>query len=140
MAKKKKSEPEKDGQTPARRTGGLTGHLKKWIETCGLTPYEIAKRAGIAPQQIYRFVNDGKTLSLETVDKIIPVVDESFHLRMAGVEFARDGMDRTRQDMLGYIGQLEDSIEDLKSLLVDGVSPEYLKRDTNEEQSSTPDD
>lgn len=117
---KKKSKIEDDEQAPAQQSGVLAGHLRRSIEGCGLSQYEIAQRAKIAPQQIYRFMNDGKTLTLETVDKILPVIDENFGLRVMGVEYGRNEMGRVRQDMLDYIGQLQDAIEDLKAMVLHG--------------------
>jgi len=121
---KKKATTEIDEEAPARKAGILAGHLRRSIEKCGLTPYEIAKRAGIAPQQLYRFLSEGKTLTLETVDKILPVIDENFGLRIMGLEHGRDEMGRVREEMLVYIGQLHDRIEDLRHLVRDGLQPD----------------
>jgi plasmid maintenance system antidote protein VapI len=107
-------------QAPTEPTGILAGHLRRSIEGCGLSQYEIAKRAGIAPQQLYRFMNEGKTLTIDTVDKILRVIDENFGLRLMGLEMGRDEMARSRQSMLAWLEQLQDSIEDLKALVMHG--------------------
>lgn len=121
MAKKKAKTENTDQEVPAQRTGGLAEHLLESIENCGLSHYEIAKQAKIAPQQIYRFVKDRKTLTLDTVDKILPVIDENFGLKMMGVRAAQNELSRTRRNMLAYIEQLQDAIEDLKSLVLHGL-------------------
>jgi len=53
----------------------LKNYLLLRIRQTGLTPAEIARRAGIAPALLYRFVNGQRDLSLTTIDKILPVIE-----------------------------------------------------------------
>lgn len=44
--------------------------LKRAISESGLTPYEIAKRAGTSPQTVTRFLRAERGLSLVVIDRI----------------------------------------------------------------------
>ncbi len=44
--------------------------LKKAISGSGLTPYEVARRAGTSPQSITRFLRGERGLSLVVIDRI----------------------------------------------------------------------
>lgn len=54
-----KTEPEK-----------VSAALKKAISMSGLTPYEIARRAGTSPQTVTRFLRNERGLSLIVIDRI----------------------------------------------------------------------
>lgn len=49
---------------------GILEPLKTAIAESGLTPYRIAKDAGLAPIVMTRFINGERGISLETADKI----------------------------------------------------------------------
>ncbi len=44
--------------------------LRRAVEKCDLTRYEISKRTGIAQSILSRFVNQGAGLSMVSVDKL----------------------------------------------------------------------
>lgn len=44
--------------------------LRRAVEQCGLTRYEIAKRTGIAQSMLSRFVTAKRALSLDAVDRL----------------------------------------------------------------------
>lgn len=52
----------------------ITDGLRRAIREDGRTPFEIATRAGISPQRLYRFLNGTRGLSLEVLDKLAVVV------------------------------------------------------------------
>ena len=48
--------------------------LRRAIEDSGLTRYEIAKRSGVHKSALSRFVTGERSLSIESIEKIAPVV------------------------------------------------------------------
>lgn len=55
-----------------RRT--VSGELLRAIRECGLSQYEIAKRSGVDPAALSRFVSSQRTLTLPAVDKLADVL------------------------------------------------------------------
>jgi transcriptional regulator with XRE-family HTH domain len=49
--------------------------VRSFIRDSGLTPYEIARRAGCSPQQLYRFLSGERGLSLEVLDRVCLALD-----------------------------------------------------------------
>lgn len=74
------SNPDRDPHSPYVLS--LRNYLHVRIKQSGLTQAEIARRAGIAPALLYRFENDQRDLSLETIDKILPVIDAEIESKM----------------------------------------------------------
>jgi len=74
---------DRDPQSPFGHP--LRNYLHVRIKQSGLKPAEIARRAGIVPALLYRFLNDQRDLSLETIDKILPVIDGEIESRMKQV-------------------------------------------------------
>lgn len=114
--------PEPQHQDP--RAGGLAGYLRRSIESCGLSPYEIARRAGIAPQQIYRFMDEGKTLTLETVDKLLPIVCQPFYLRLSAAEVAHEAEAEAKKELIRFLVQIQETIQGMREIVEHGLSPE----------------
>lgn len=85
---------------------GLASYIKKQIQSSPLTPAEIAERAGVSISQIYRFMKGERSLTLESADKILPVVGRSL------VEAIR-----RQQGEMTFDGSVEDQIEDEKERL-----------------------
>ncbi|WP_435018544.1 helix-turn-helix domain-containing protein [Tundrisphaera sp. TA3] len=52
----------------------ITDGIRRAIRDDGRTPFELAKLANIGPQQLYRFLNGKRGLSLEVLDKLAVVV------------------------------------------------------------------
>jgi len=48
--------------------------LRRAISQSGLTPYEIARRAGTSPQVITRFLRGERGLSLVVIDRLCVVL------------------------------------------------------------------
>jgi hypothetical protein len=66
---------------------GLSAWLRERIAQSGMATGALAREAGIAPAILYRFLkpdSKGKlhSLNLETVDKILPLVDSSCQARL----------------------------------------------------------
>ncbi len=53
------------------------------IESSSLSRYEIAKRAGVTEASLSRFVNGKTTLSIESIEKIAPVLGLELVLKAA---------------------------------------------------------
>ncbi len=47
----------------------MTSLLLKVIKTCGRSPYQLAKEAGVKDHRIYQFVKGKGTLTLATADR-----------------------------------------------------------------------
>jgi transcriptional regulator with XRE-family HTH domain len=94
-----------DPENPFYHQFVLAALVKKQIQTSPLTPAEIAERADVSVSQIYRFIKGERSLTLETADKILPIVARSF------VEKLRDP-----QGEVGPRG-FEEEIEDEKERL-----------------------
>ena len=60
----------------------ITDGIRRAIRDDGRTPFELAKLVGIVPQQLYRFLNGKRGLSLEILDKLALLV---------GVEISKIG-------------------------------------------------
>jgi transcriptional regulator with XRE-family HTH domain len=94
---------------PEPRGAGLTEHLKSRILACGISPYEIAKRAGIAPQVIYKF-QSGRDITLASADKILAIVDGHIGDRLASMGEARqtvsDAEDRHRAELAEVLDRM----------------------------------
>ncbi len=67
MARKKNEAPDLEKQ------------LRDAIQKSGLTPTQLAERAGVALPQITRFINHDRGLSLKTAGKIVAAL----HLHLA---------------------------------------------------------
>ncbi|MBX3440369.1 MAG: helix-turn-helix transcriptional regulator [Planctomycetaceae bacterium] len=52
----------------------VTDTLRQAIRASGKTHYQLAKEAGIAPNQLDLFVSGVRGLRLETLDKLAPVL------------------------------------------------------------------
>jgi transcriptional regulator with XRE-family HTH domain len=48
----------------------LTEQIRRKIETCGQSQYEIAKKTGISYPAINRFVTGERGMGLKTLDKL----------------------------------------------------------------------
>ncbi len=59
----------------------VSNSLRRVIRESGLTPYEVARRAGTSPQIITRFLNRERGLSLVTVDRICAALGLELHRR-----------------------------------------------------------
>ena len=55
----------------------LGWYVRMQIKASPLTPAEIAEKSGVSVSQIYRFVKGERSLTLESADKILPVVGRS---------------------------------------------------------------
>ena len=66
--------------TPLPEPELISESLKKAIGESGLTRYEVAKRAGVSPQIITRFMRGQRGLSLVVVDRI----GQALHLECGG--------------------------------------------------------
>lgn len=55
-------------------TGPISAALAEAIRASGKTHYAIAKAAGIRPQMLDYFMRGERSLSLETLDKLAPVL------------------------------------------------------------------
>lgn len=77
------SNPDQEPESPSVRS--FRNYLQVRIKQSGLTPAEIARRASIAPALLYRFLNDQRDLSLETIDKILPVIDAEIESNLRNV-------------------------------------------------------
>ncbi len=49
----------------------MTNFLLKVIKTCGRSPYQLAKEAGIKDSQIYQFVKGKRSLMLTSADRLV---------------------------------------------------------------------
>ncbi len=49
----------------------MTNFLLKAIKSCGRSPYQLAKEAGITDSQISQFVKGKGTLRLTTADRLV---------------------------------------------------------------------
>lgn len=58
------------GKQPTFDLGTISGQLKQAIVASGLTPYAIAKAAGVSPGMITRFMAGDRGLNIETIDKL----------------------------------------------------------------------
>jgi transcriptional regulator with XRE-family HTH domain len=58
----------------------ITDQLSEIIEASRLTPYEIAKTAGLSPSTATRFLSGERSLKLETLDLLVDVLG----LKIAG--------------------------------------------------------
>jgi len=54
--------------------GPISAALADAIQASGMTHYAIAKAAGIRPQMLDYFMRGERSLSLETLDKLAPVL------------------------------------------------------------------
>ena len=102
----------------------LRNYLHIRISQSGLTPAEIARRARIAPALLYRFLNNQRDLSLETIDKILPVIDGEIwlHLRkLVGYYEELVSQQRTLFDSIATLqaqeGEIESAILGLKEAI-----------------------
>ncbi len=49
----------------------MTNLLLQVIQTCGRSPYQLAKEAGIKDSQIYQFVKVKRALKLPSADRLV---------------------------------------------------------------------
>ena len=68
--------------TPPPFVPRLKNYLLTRIKSADITPAEIARRAGISPALLYRFLNEQRDLSLTTIDKILPVIESEIDKQM----------------------------------------------------------
>ena len=52
----------------------LLDELRSAIQTSNLSTYEIAKRSGVDKAALSRFLTAGKTLTVESIEKLAPVL------------------------------------------------------------------
>ena len=91
----------------------LRQYLHAQITQSGLTPAEIARRAKIAPAILYRFINGQRDLSLETIDKILPVIEGEIGSKMEAMAMRFHLMVAEKQEvnrMLNTLRGIENSI------------------------------
>ena len=77
--------------TKPRLLYSLSGQLRDVIGSRGLTPYAVAKEAGIDPGMVSRFVSGERDLRLGTVDRIA----HALGLRLVEVGRAKGRVSRT---------------------------------------------
>jgi transcriptional regulator with XRE-family HTH domain len=73
-----------------KRERGPDGPLTRWllekIRACGMSQAQLARSAGVSQSQISRFMTDDpddwQSLNLETVDRLIPVLDDVYAQRL----------------------------------------------------------
>lgn len=53
-----------------KRPGSISQQLRNIIQARGLTAYAVAAAAEVAPSTMSRFLNDERTMSLETLDAV----------------------------------------------------------------------
>ncbi len=56
----------------------MTNLLLKAIKSCGRTPYQLAKEAGVKADLIYRFVKGKNSLRLASADRLV----NALHLKV----------------------------------------------------------
>src|SRR4051794_33251374 len=56
------------------RTAGLEDTVRAYLNARTDTPYAIAKKAGISRQQMYRFIDGKRGLTLDSLDKLCYVL------------------------------------------------------------------
>lgn len=62
-------------RTQTKRPGApITNAIRQIIEGRGLSPYEIAKTAGVSPSTLTRFLAGERSLKLETLDQLADVL------------------------------------------------------------------
>ena len=49
----------------------MTNFLLKAIKTCGRSPYQLAKEAGVKDDLIYQFVKGERSLRLTSADRLV---------------------------------------------------------------------
>jgi transcriptional regulator with XRE-family HTH domain len=78
-------------RTPARPASPITDELIRIIESRGLSVPEIARRAGIAPSTLTRFLAGQRSLKVDTLDLLAAPLG----LRLTGT--ARPAVGRRRE-------------------------------------------
>ncbi len=94
----------------------LKSWLKERIEASGLAPAELADKAEVNRSLIYRFVNDQRDLSLDTIDKLLPHLDLAIGEKLRAGSIAVQRVDDW-QDRLASIEQLAGSLEEIDKAL-----------------------
>ncbi len=56
---------------PTPKQQPMTNFLLKAIQTCGRSPYQLAKEAGIKDNLIYRFMKGERSLTLTSADRLV---------------------------------------------------------------------
>ncbi len=56
---------------PPPKQQPMTNLLLKAIKTCGRSPYQLAKEAGISEYLIYQFMKGKRDLTLTTADRLL---------------------------------------------------------------------
>ena len=59
----------------SRTRPSISDQLRAIIDGCGLTRYQIAKRAGIEQSALSRFMSGERGLSTQTLDALVGVLD-----------------------------------------------------------------
>ena len=88
----------------------LGWYVKTQIQGSSLTPTEIAERSGVSISQIYRFIKGERSLTLESADKILPVVGRSL---VEAIRRHQDGPSSPES----LLGELEDEKQRLRQRL-----------------------
>lgn len=57
-------------KNPVKELGHLSDQLRKAIDDCGLTRYEIAKQSGIDESALAKFYNGHRGLSLDALNAL----------------------------------------------------------------------
>lgn len=94
----------------------LKSWLKERIKASGLEPAELADRAKVNRSLIYRFVNDQRDLSLDTIDKLLPHLDASIGVKLRAGSIAVQRVDEW-QDRLASIEQLAGPLDEIDKAL-----------------------
>ena len=67
---------------PPPKQQPMTNLLLKVIQTCGRSPYQLAKEAGIKDTLIYRFVKGKASLRLTSADRLVNALNLELSARV----------------------------------------------------------
>ena len=96
--------------------GGLGDWIRERIAQSGKTPADIADLSGVARPILYRFVNRQRDLSLETIEKLLPVLDAAVTSHMREQVEKAATMMRMEGKLTRVMTELRERREDLEQI------------------------